>query len=100
MADSATVSGLEIRGPAVKGSEEILTAPAMELVVALQREFDTTRRQLLEMRARRQAELDAGGSLDFLSATRSVREDDWRIAPLPRPAGPAGRDHRSGRTAR
>jgi len=83
MAHSANVSGLEIRGPDVPGADEILTAPAMELVVALQREFDTTRRQLLEMRARRQVELDAGGTLDFLSETRSIRQDDWRIAPLP-----------------
>ena len=34
-------------------------------------------------RARVQADLDAGGMLDFLKETREIRESDWRVAPIP-----------------
>src|SRR5207248_6788430 len=44
---------------------------------------DSTRRALLLRREERQAELDAGGRLDFPAATRHVREREWRIAEVP-----------------
>ena len=49
----------------------------------LHRAFDATRRELLDARAERQRELDAGGTLDFLPETSDVREGDWTIAPEP-----------------
>ena len=47
----------------------------------------------------RQAELAAGGTLDFLAETKDVREDDsWRVADArARAGGPPGRDHRADR---
>ena len=59
------------------------TERALALVARLHRELDGTRRELLAKRAERQAELDAGGTLDFLGATRAIREGDWTVAPPP-----------------
>src|SRR5205085_2448364 len=50
----------------------------------LHREFEPTRQELLQRRAERRADLDAGGSLDFLESTREIREDDsWVVAAAP-----------------
>jgi malate synthase len=77
------VEGVEIKGPVEGRFEEVLTPGAVELVARLHREFDSTRRELLGAREERQAELDAGGTLDFPSATREIREGDWTISPEP-----------------
>jgi malate synthase len=68
-----------------RGREEILGPDAIAFLSGLHEEFDARRLELLEQRRRRQAELDAGGSLDFLEATRELRDDEsWRVpAPLP-----------------
>jgi malate synthase len=82
MADVET-RGVEVRGPVEGRFGEVLTPEALELVARLHRELDDTRRDLLRRREERQAELDAGGALDFLDSTRDVREGDWRVAPAP-----------------
>src|SRR3954451_1289199 len=75
--------GIEVRGAAHDRFDETLTPDALGFVAALHREFDARRRELLERRGDRQAELDAGGTLEFLDATRDVREGDWRVASAP-----------------
>ena len=73
--------GLEITGAMGDRFDEILTPRALELVALLHREFDGRRRELLEHRSERMADLAAGGTLGFLPDTREVREDDsWRVA--------------------
>ena len=62
---------------------DVLSAGALELLRELHVELDSRRRVLLAARAERQHELDAGGALDFLEATREIREADWRIEPVP-----------------
>jgi malate synthase len=62
--------------------ESVLTPEALELVAGLHREFEGRRRQLLADRDERSAALEAGGTLDFLTETKSVRDDDsWKVAP-------------------
>ena len=62
--------------------ESVLTPEALELVAGLHREFEGRRRQLLADRDERSAALEGGGTLDFLTETKSVREDDsWKVAP-------------------
>ena len=39
--------------------------------------------ELLARRAERQKLLDAGQSPDFLPETKSVRDGDWKVAPIP-----------------
>src|SRR4051794_41469440 len=85
--------GIEVRGATHDRFDEILTPSALGFVAALHREFDARRRELLARRADRQAELDAGGTLDFLTGTADVREGDWRGGPAPAPPGrPPGED--------
>src|SRR3954469_22684555 len=62
---------------------EVVTDRALEIVARLHRELDETRRELLGRRAERQAELDAGGTLDFLPETEDVREGDWKVSEAP-----------------
>jgi malate synthase len=71
---------MEITGPMLDRFDEILTPEALDFVAALQREFGPTRLKLLEARQARQAELSAGGTLDFLPETKQIREGDWRVA--------------------
>ncbi|ACZ85243.1 malate synthase A [Streptosporangium roseum] len=75
------MDGVEITGPSQDRSDEILTPEALAFVAALQREFGARRLELLEARRERQAELSAGGTLDFLPETKHVRESEWRVAP-------------------
>src|SRR5690606_27864656 len=73
--------GVEVRGPSEQRYEEVLTPQALEFLATLEREFGPRRRELLAARAARQAELDAGGTLDFLPQTAAVRDDPtWRVA--------------------
>ncbi|WP_084959505.1 malate synthase A [Thermoactinospora rubra] len=72
---------MDITGPMQDRFDEILTPQALEFVETLEREFGARRRELLEARQARQAELSAGGTLDFLPETEHVRTGDWRVAP-------------------
>lgn len=71
---------MEITGPMLDRFDEILTPEALAFVAALQREFGARRLELLDARQARQAELSAGGMLDFLPETKEVREADWQVA--------------------
>src|SRR3954447_26257492 len=77
----ALPDGVEITGPMHDRYDEILTPEALTLLAALHRSFDARRRELLEARQARYADLAAGGTLDFLPETKDVREDEsWRVA--------------------
>src|SRR6059036_3155694 len=70
--------------PGVEPYSQILTAPALDFVAALARQFETRRRTLLAHRADRQRDFDAGAFPTFLASTADVREGDWRVAAIPR----------------
>jgi malate synthase len=62
--------------------DEILTERALGLIETLHRAYDGRRRELLERRKQRVAEIAAGASLGFLADTKDVRDDpEWRVAP-------------------
>ena len=65
------------------GADVVLTEAALAFVGDLVDRFGPEVDQLHARRRARQAELDRGERLDFLSATRSVREGAWTVAPLP-----------------
>jgi len=74
--------GVEIRHPGSappERSEEVLTLGAVHFLALLHRTFDGERKRLLELRVKRQEELDAGASLDFLPETAEVRSGDWTV---------------------
>ncbi len=83
MADASHFSGIEICAPSVAGQETVLTVEARELLQDLHRRFEPQRQALLAARIERQARFDAGGLPDFRPDTRSIRESDWRVAPIP-----------------
>jgi malate synthase len=75
------MTGAQVVGPMRDRYDEVLTAEALDLLATLHREFDARRRDLLEQRRLRVAELAAGKTLDFLPETRQVRDDPgWSVA--------------------
>lgn len=83
MAELKLPAGMVITGRVTPEYATILTPEALELIAKLHRAFNGRRRELLERRQARQAELDAGKLPDFLPETAAVRAGDWRIAPFP-----------------
>ncbi|PSL02771.1 malate synthase [Haloactinopolyspora alba] len=77
------MSDVELTGPVVERSEEVLTPDALEFVAALQRRFAARRDDLLSARAERRRQVMQTGRLDFDPATAGVRESDWQVAPAP-----------------
>lgn len=77
------MNGVLVIGHQTKSLDEILSPEALAFVVDLERRFGARRRELLAARAARQARLDAGETPDFLAETKSVRDSDWTVAPLP-----------------
>ena len=60
-----------------------MTPEALIFVATLVRAFGGRREELLQRRARRQAEIDAGKMPDFLPETEHIRNSEWTIAPVP-----------------
>lgn len=77
-------AGVEIRAEISPTFAEILTPEALSLVAKLHRRFESRRQELLAKRVDRVARLDAGERPDFLAETKSIRDGDWAIAPLPK----------------
>ena len=74
---------VKITGEITPEFAEILTPEAMDFVATLIRAFSDRREELLQRRAQRQAEIDAGKLPDFLPETTHIRNSDWTIAPIP-----------------
>lgn len=78
------VDGVEVSGPAVERSQEVLTPEALGLVALLQRRFGARRDELLARRRTRRAEISAAGGPDFLPETAQIRDDpSWQVASAP-----------------
>ncbi len=74
---------IEIRGHITAEYDQILTPEALAFIEQLVKRFGTRRKELLAIRVRRQHFFDEGGLPDFLPETRHVRENEWRVAPIP-----------------
>jgi malate synthase len=75
--------GLQMLAPVSPAQREILTPASLEFFCQLQREFNPRRLELLHQRTVRQQAIDGGEWPAFLPETQSVRESDWRVAPVP-----------------
>ncbi|GHO92474.1 malate synthase [Reticulibacter mediterranei] len=82
-ASTQYAEGIEVRATVTPEFAEIVTPEALNFVAALARKFEGRRQELLQRRAQRQADLDAGKLPDFLPETEHVRNATWTIAPLP-----------------
>src|SRR4051812_38528422 len=76
-------AGTQIHGAVDSELEAILSPDAVAFVAALHRRFNPRRRELLRAREERQAAIDAGAGLAFLTETQSIRNTDWQVAPAP-----------------
>jgi malate synthase len=83
MAQTTSHGNVEITAPVSAEFAEILTPEAMNFVATLVRTFGARREELLNKRAQRQIEIDAGKLPDFLAETAHIRQRDWTIAPEP-----------------
>jgi malate synthase len=77
------VEGLRVLAPVPKNYAAILTPEALDFLEDLIRRFSTRREELLELRIRRQARIDAGELPAFPPETKQIRNSDWQIAPEP-----------------
>lgn len=76
------LQGVTISGPIEEHQRKILTPQALSFVALLHRSFNQTRKNLLERRQLRQAEIDRGVLPDFLPETKHIRDSDaWKGAP-------------------
>lgn len=78
----AILQGVNVLGAIQEQHRKILTPQALAFLALLHRSFNATRKDLIERRKDRQAELDRGGLPDFLPETRHIRENPtWKGAP-------------------
>ncbi len=75
--------GLQFTGAINGAAEEILTEEACTFVCQLVDTFAARRSDLLQARRDWAAKIDAGALPDFRGDTISIREGDWKVAPLP-----------------
>lgn len=75
------LEGVKIAGAVTDSHKTILSKDAIAFLALLHRSFNSTRKELLQRRVKRQAELDSGVLPDFLPETKHIRENDaWKGA--------------------
>ena len=73
---------VNILGELNDSNRHILNKDAAVFLALLHRTFNNRRKELLQRRVIRQAELDKGNLLDFLPETKHIRDDaTWKGAP-------------------
>jgi malate synthase len=79
------IGDVQVKGTVTQEHKKILTPDAIAFLALLHRSFNARRKELLQRRVLRQAELDKGVLPDFLPETKHIREDPtWRgAAPAP-----------------
>ena len=74
---------LDVKGTMGPRYDEVLTEESLTFLTELHEHFDEKRRALLSARKDRQKKFDQGELPNFLDETKSIREGDWTVAPLP-----------------
>ena len=76
------IQGVAILGPLNDQTRKILSKEATAFLALLHRSFNARRKELLQRRVTRQAELDKGVLPDFLPETKHIRDNaSWKGAP-------------------
>jgi malate synthase len=85
MVYTAASYSLEVTGNITPEFREIVTPAALDFVCRLQREFGSSRLNLLKERITRQREIDSGVLPNFLPSTKKIREDrTWKVGNIPK----------------
>ncbi|MHB1808977.1 MAG: malate synthase [Solirubrobacteraceae bacterium] len=74
-------ASLEVAVAPSERARAVLSPDALAFLAELHGRFDPRRRELLAQRAERLSRLRAGGTLDFLTDTREIREGAWSVPP-------------------
>ncbi len=74
---------LEIRATVPAECAHVLSPEAQAFLAELAQRFEPRRRELLTRRKERREALLRGELPDFLRETESVRQSDWKVAPIP-----------------
>ncbi|MEN0005993.1 MAG: malate synthase A [Bacteroidota bacterium] len=77
------IQDVEVRGTYTEAFAAILSAEALTFLTKLHELFEAERIALFTERAKTQAAIDRGELPDFLPETATMRESDWKVAPLP-----------------
>lgn len=77
------VAGLTFTLPPIAAAVELFTPELQQLLIQLGRGCRSEVDALLQARAQRQQELDAGAMPEFPAATRDIRDGDWQVAEIP-----------------
>lgn len=76
------IQGVSILGPLTEETRKILSKDVVAFLAILHRSFDAKRKELLQRRVVRQAEIDRGLLPEFLPETKHIRENAaWKGAP-------------------
>lgn len=76
------IQGVSILGPLTVETRKILSKDVVAFLALLHRSFDAKRKELLQRRVVRQAEIDRGLLPEFLPETKHIRENAaWKGAP-------------------
>ena len=78
-----TPEGMEIKAPYHSAYKEILTTEALHFIRALHLRFNPHRKNLLLEREVVQQQIDRGWKPSFISETKTIRDSDWLISPVP-----------------
>jgi malate synthase len=74
---------LDIRGAMTPAFESVWTPDATNFIGELAARFGARRKELLAVRIVRQEQFDKGVLPNFLPQTAKVRQEAWRVAPIP-----------------
>ncbi len=74
---------VRIVGPLTDAYKTILTEDAVRFLAKLSNTFEGRRRELLDVRRRRQEAIDRGQMPDFLGEAEGIRKAQWTVAPIP-----------------
>ncbi len=82
-AAKATNASLTFTKPLTPPYQAVMTPEVQAFVAELAERFTARRDSLLAERVKRQARIDAGELPNFRPDTQSIREGDWKVAPIP-----------------
>jgi malate synthase len=80
-----SVEGVRVLGKVEGAHKEILTPEALTFLAVLHRNFEATRKSLLQRRALQQAQYDSGRLPDFAPETKHIRDDPSWLGAKPAP---------------
>ena len=85
MAEAARAVQYELNftQPLTPEYQAIMTPEVQAFVADLAQRFTSRRDALLKKRVERQKRIDGGELPDFKPETKSIRESDWKVAPIP-----------------